>query len=218
MRLLIAFLLAWAALAAAPEPKGPLSRDLGQGLLYVRARSLPADLPLAPTKPAPLVLDLRFATGGEDAATALRDWIGFRATTRTPVFVLVNGATSRDVLDYLEQAPPHAGLLTIGLASSRFVPDIALTTEAATDRAAYEALDHGATVESLVTDQPDKPRHDEAEAVREHAISPESVDDSGAELTDTPDPAAPPPPAPLIDSVLQRAIHLHRALLALKKI
>ncbi len=218
MRLLAIFLMACAALLAEGGPKGSLNRDLGKGLQYVRARALPADLPLAPPKPAPVVLDLRYAAGGDEAATALQEWIGFRATAPTPVFVLVNGSTSAAVLDYLDHAPAHPGVLTIGLASSRFVPDIALAIDPATDRAAYDALDHGANVDTLITDQPDKPRHDEAEVVRQHAIGPDEGDESGADLTDPPDPATPPTPAPLIDAVLQRAIHLHRALLALKKI
>ncbi|MBS0664033.1 MAG: hypothetical protein JSR48_12275 [Verrucomicrobia bacterium] len=218
MRILVAFFLTCAALMAGTGSDGRLSRDLGQGLMYVRVRTLPADLPLAPPKPAPIVLDLRYTQGGDEAAAALQEWIGFRATARTPVFLLVNGSTAPAVLEYLDHAPPHAGLLTIGLASSRFVPDLALAIEPATDRAAYDALDHGATVESLITDQPDKPRHDEAEVVRQHTIAPESVDESEGDGSDTPDTAAPVAPAPLIDTVLQRAIHLHRALLALKRI
>lgn len=216
--LLVALLMAVAPVLAAGSATGRLDRDLGLGLAYTRVRALPADLPPAPAKPAPIVLDLRYATGDESAATALGAWLQFRAAVRTPVFVLVNPATATAILDFLEHNPPRPGLVTLGSPSSRFVPDLPLKVSALTERAAYDALDQGATLENLLTDQPAKPRRDEAVIAQEHAVSPEAVDDAGSDLSDTPEPATPPVPPPLIDATLQRAVQLHRALLALRKI
>ena len=220
MRAGLAFLLL--ALAPLPAPAanpGRLERDLGQGLAYVRLRQLPADLPQTPTRPGAVVLDLRYTPGDSAAATALGAWLQFRCTAHTPVFILVNAATAPALLDYLEATDPLPGLVTLGLASSHFVPDLPLKIAPVTELSAYAALDHGTPVASLLTDLPDKPRHDEAAIALEHTVAPETADDS-AGLTDAPAtaPAMTVTPPPLIDETLQRAVHLHRALLALKKI
>ena len=77
------------------------------------------------------------------------------------------------------------------------------------DRRAYDALEHGASVESLLRDNPEKPRVDEEYLEKEH------ISDSDApEVAE----GKPSPPPPLVDSMLQRAVQLHRGLLALKKI
>jgi len=220
MRFLLAILLLAAAPLFAAKPTSRLERDLGQGLAYVRVRALPADLPLAPAKPGAIVLDLRYAATDPAGVSALDGWIHFRAKARTPVLVLVNSATAAALLDYLEANPAPPGLVTLGPASSRFVPDLALKIAAPTERAAYDALDQGASVESLLADNPGKPRHDEAEVAQQHALAPAASDDDDADLSDgdAPEAATPAPPAPLIDATLQRAVHLHRALLALRKI
>jgi len=211
--------LALPLLAPATEP-ARIERDLGQGLAYVRAHSLPADLPPAPARPGALVLDLRYARSTLDGVTTLGAWLKFRATARTPVFVLVNGGTAPAVLEFLETADPMPGLLTLGAASSKFVPDVTLRVSAVTERAAYDALEHGTPVATLLTDNPGKPRHDEAEIAQEHAAPSAGSDDDETGPDDSGQPAVnpPAPPAPLIDTTLQRAVHLHRALLALRKI
>ncbi len=198
----------------------PLERDLGQGLAYVRIHSLPADLPPAPAKPGALVLDLRYARGSADAVAILGAWLKFRASAHTPVFVLVNAGTAPAVLEFLEDTEPMPGLLTLGTASSKFVPDVTLRISAATERSAYDALEHGTPLETLLTDNPTKPRHDEAAIAQDHAASSADSEDDEAGPDDSRTPAAvlPVAPPPLIDSALQRAVHLHRALLALKKI
>ena len=220
MRSVLAFLLlTLAPLLAATANPGRLERDLGQGLAYVRLRQLPADLPQAPTRPGSVVLDLRYTQGDQAAATALGAWLQFRCTARTPVLVLVNAATAPALLDYLEATDPLPGLVTLGPASSRFVPDLPLKIPPATELAAYAALDHGTPVTTLLTDQPEKARHDEAAIAEEHLVAPGTPDESTG-LSDSPLTAtvAPAPPPPLIDETLQRAVHLHRALLALRKI
>ena len=107
-----------------------------------------------------------------------------------------------------------AGPLTVGVvvlapASGKLSPDIAVRVDADTDRRAYDALEKGASLASLLSDNPDKPRIDEAYLEREHLSD-----------GDAPDVASdkPSPPSPLVDSVLQRAVQLHRGLLALKRI
>jgi hypothetical protein len=216
----IALLLGVTPLVPLAAPPGGIERDLGQGLAYRRLHALPADLPAASAKPGALVLDLRYARGDAAAAAALGAWLQFHAAVRTPVFLLVNAATAPALLDFLEASGPVPGLVTLGPASSRFVPDLPLKIAALTERAAYEALEEGQPVASLLTDHPEKPRHDEAAIAREHAVLPAGDDETDADLSDSSAAAAVPPPVPppLIDGTLQRAVHLHRALLALKKI
>lgn len=205
--------------ANAADP-GRIERDLGDGLTYVRARALPADLPESPTKPTALVLDLRYVHANENAAKALGAWLQFHASLRTPVYVLVNNSTATDILNFLESEAPSVGVITVGTASSRFVPDIPLKISPVTERYAYDALDHGTTLESLLTDEPGKVRHDEASIAQEHSVPPEVADDLSDGLSDAPMPpaAVTPPARPLIDSTLQRAVQLHRTLRALRRI
>ena len=221
MKIIHAALLALALpLLALATESARIERDLGQGLAYARVHSLPADLPAAPARLGALVLDLRYALSSSDGVTTLGAWLKFRASARTPVYVLVNSGTAPAVLEFLETADPMPGLLTLGAASSKFVPDVTLRVSAATERAAYDALEHGTPVATLLTDNPTKPRHDEAEIAQEHAAPSAGSDDdeTGPEESVSASPALPAPPPPLIDTTLQRAVHLHRALLALKKI
>jgi len=209
--LLLALLPALAL--AAP---GPMVRDLGQGLTYCRVHELPADLPPSATKPGPVVLDLRYTRGDDNAASALGAWLKFHASATTPVFVLLNADTASAVLAYFSSHEPTAGLVTLGAASSRFEADLTLKVSATDDRSAYDALEHGASLESLLTDHPGKPRHDEASIAQERAAVPTDEDTVGSDSVESPeattDKATPPP----IDRVLMRAVHLHRTLLALR--
>ncbi|MGA3007900.1 MAG: hypothetical protein ABSE59_08415 [Opitutaceae bacterium] len=204
-------LTARAATAAAPV-------DLGQGLLYCRVHALPADLPAADTAKSALVLDLRYAAADDAGIAAFSAWLGFR-TPAQPVFVLVNSGTGRPLLDTLIARPRPSGVVTLGPALPSFTPDEEVKTVPGTERRAYNAFDHGVAIESLIVEKIDKPRYDEAEMVREHAsdseLPPDDTDD-----TAKPDAAAPKPAPPpqLIDLAIERAVQLHRALLALHKI
>jgi hypothetical protein len=204
-------LLAAATAACAlahPAPAAPQALDLGQGLSYYRVHELPSDLPSTPSgRPGPCVLDLRFAKAGETAALALGAWVRFNVSPHTPIFVLENASTSPALLaSFPGNGPP--GLVVLAPASAGMRPDIAVRVAADVDRRAYDALEKGAPVESLLSDNPAKPRVDEAYLEKEH------IPDSEA-----PDVAAdkPSPPAPLVDALLQRAVQLHRGLLALRK-
>ncbi|MDB6093853.1 MAG: hypothetical protein JWM32_1415 [Verrucomicrobia bacterium] len=213
-------LLAFAPLVTFAESAGRVERDLGLGLAYLRIHALPADLPSAPAKPVATVVDLRYTRSDASAVVALGAWIRFRASVRTPLFVLVNASSAPAILDFFETAAPIPGLVTLGAPSSRFVPDVPLKLANDAERHAYDALEHGASVESLVTDNPTKARHDEASIAQEHALAPLDDDDADGTLSDSAEeaPLKAPAVAPLIDPALQRAIQLHRALLALRKL
>ena len=215
---LLAFFAATFARAASPAAGLPtgLDRDLGQGLVYHRVHHVPADLPTAESaRKQPCVLDLRYVHGDADAATALAGWLRFHASARVPVIVLANADTSAELLAPVDARAPIAGVVVIGIATEGFVPDIALKVSSDTERKAYDALENGASLDALLNDSPAKLRNDEARLAKEHQ-SDAGPDDVIA--PDKPARSAPPPAAPVIDAALQRAVQLHRTLVALKKI
>ena len=227
--------------------------DLGQKLSYVRLHRLPEDaatLPAAWEAPA-LIVDLRYPVGdpppGFAAALAVRPRIA-------PLFVLTGPAPPAALLAALRQRAP--ALIIVGLAVPGLTPDIALAVKAEDDRRAFDALESGTSIESLISEKSTKRRFDEAELAREHGRNPDndaaetpappvssgSAESSGAPpaLPTTPavPPATPAPSAPVstpapaphaapsataaaappLDLVLQRAVEIHRALLALGKL
>jgi hypothetical protein len=204
-------LIAAAALAALPHAAcaAALVRDLGQGLTYYRVHELPADLPSPPSgRPGPCVLDLRFAKSDGISAAALRAWVRFNVSARSPIFVLENGATSPFLRASLAAGGPQ-GLMVLAPVSAGLSPDIAVRVAEDTDQRAYDALEKGEPIQSLLRDNPAKPRVDEAYLEKEH-LSDSEAPDVAAEK-----PSAPPP---LVDAMLQRAVQLHRGLAALKRI
>ena len=205
-------LLLLAALALSQAASGTtLVRDLGQGLAYYRVRELPQDLPSpqpASGRPGACVLDLRFARAGETEAATLRAWVKFNVSAHTPIFVLENSKTAASLLAALPGNGP-SGLIVLAPESDRTAPDIAVRVSPEDDKRAYDALESGASVESLLSDYPDKPRIDEAYLEKEH------ISDSDAPDVPT-DKAL--PPRPQVDAVLQRAVQLHRGLVALKRV
>lgn len=190
-------------------------RDLGKGLAYYRAHRLPEDLPLTPPTPGACVLDLRFAQSDASAPAALAAWLKFHAAVRTPVFVLANTETAPELLAPIV-GKDIAGIVIIGPVTPHFHPDIGLRLSEKDDLRAYEALDRGTTLDSLLADQPDKPRMDEEKLEREHLSDSLMPDDAGGG-TEAKESASASKPH-LTDPVLQRAVHLHRALLALNRI
>lgn len=207
--------------STAPTPAPVLRRELGDGYIYYRVHTVPHDLPTSDSsRRHPSVLDLRYASAGADAAAVLRSWLAFHATVRTPVFVLVNGATAPALLPPLEPRRDQPGLLVIGVATPGFQPDITVAESAAGEREAYDALEHGATVEALTTDNPDKERNDEASLARNFdSPAPDDDDDGGnVDQVQSPDDSSPDNAAPahakppLIDAALQMALHLGQGL------
>jgi hypothetical protein len=198
--------------------------DLGQNLTYVRLRHLPEDattLTAAWMSPA-LVVDLRYPT--VDAAPAIPTGLPARPR-HAPLFVLVGPGTPAEALAALRTSAP--ALITLGLPAPGLTPDIALTVAPAADRRAYDALDAGVAVDSLINVKIKKERFDEAALTREHEEDlAGTLPPPGPPETPTPPPpagapatAAPPaPPPPPVDVVLQRAVQLDRALLALGRL
>ena len=210
-RLILLFSALW-LLSSATE-----LTDLGQGLSYLRIHSV-ANSEVALRKAVPgagaLVLDLRYATAGDDSPAALKTAIAGRSPN-TPLFILVSPATPPGLGPVISASPA----LTLGTAGSLPVPKVVVQTDATTDRRAYDALDAGTELAKLISGKIEKERFDEATLVQEF----KNGNPDAAPLP-PPDPTAPKPadaadkepPAPLVDRVLQRAVHLHRALLVLK--
>jgi hypothetical protein len=200
--------LALTGIAAA----APLTHDLGQGLTYVHVASLPADLPGQKDLRA-CVLDLRYTPGDATAAAALAAWLKFHASARTPVLVLANADTAAALLEILTPGQLPAGTLTIGRVGNGFTPDIAVHTDAALERRAFDALARGTPPASLLQENSGKTRYDEAAIVRQ--LAGDEVPAGNARPPET-DSADEPVPPPLIDRTLQRAVHVHHGLAALK--
>jgi len=227
IRYLLLLGLAVAACDAGTAPAATV--DLGQNLTYLRLRSLPADAPaltaawLAPA----LVVDLRYpAVEGAPAFPA-----GLPARPRTaPLFVLTGPGTPADALAALRAAAP--ALITLGLRAPGVAPDLVLAVDPAADRRAYDALDAGTALDALINVKIAKERFDEAALAREHQqdqagtpapnpppAAPAAPAPAAAPSAPAAAPAAAPaPPPPPVDVVLQRAVQLHRALLALGRL
>jgi hypothetical protein len=197
--------------------------DLGDHLIYVRLHGRPDDvaaLAAAWEKPA-LIVDLRYPAA--EAAQFLPADLPSRPRS-APLFVLVGPGTPSHALTALRERAP--ALITLGLPAPGLAPDIGLTVKPEDDRRAYEALDSGTPVGTLLSEHLSKQRFDEAALLHERAQGP---DRSGPPAADPPPaapkaspapdhPAADVPPAEPKDVVLQRAVQLHRALLALGKL
>ena len=203
---LLPFFYCLAVFAALPAFSAPVPHDLGQGLVYVRVHQLPADLPANPEgRPPPCVLDVRYVEADAPSATTLGAWLKFRAGPRSPVFVLVNGKTAPSLLAILREQDPRSGILLISVSAGPVRPDLPVPTTAEAERRAYDAFETGTPLTALITDYPDKVRIDEASLNHERS-APEVEEENDKPRT-----------APLIDAALQRAVHLHRALVALKR-
>lgn len=204
-------------LLCATAARGIGPTDLGQGLGYLRIHSLADEEPAlrrAVTGAGALVLDLRYATANEDSVAMLRATLAGRADA-APLLVLVGPATPALVGPALGKA---RGVFTLGIVGSKPEPDVIVKSDAAADRRAYDALEAGTALEKLISGKIEKQRFDEATLVKEFKNG-----NSDAEPPPAPDPTASKPaaapektPAP-VDRVLQRAVHLHQGLLALRR-
>jgi hypothetical protein len=220
---MIAFIVGVAALYALIAPSGlaakPLSQELGDNLLYFRADVLPRDLPPPDVKAGPLVLDLRFTAAENDATTALSAWLKLRATATAPVFLLINPGTASNLREMLGKNAPRPGVITIGRKSEDLTPDIEVATSSEEERRAYEALEQKTPIESLLVENADKPRVDEASIMRARDEAAEDFFEANPldDVTAT-EPKPEAKTTPPIDRTLQRAVHVHRALRALKRL
>ena len=211
--------------------------SLGDGLAYLNIRSL-AESEKALRSAVPgagaLVLDLRQVTAKDDSLDALRAAVGSHPAG-APLYILVSPATPPAVAEVIKHSPPTA--ITLGVAGSAPGPRVVVKTDADSDRRAYEALAGGTPVETLISGKIEKERFDEATLVQEFKNgNPDAAPPRTALPGDRPgqtpagqpagtaqDPTAvkpadaPEAPARLVDRVLQRAVHLHHALLALRR-
>ncbi len=199
-----------------------LERQLPQGLAYFRANELPTDLPAVEkalaTHPR-IVLDLRVLAADDENAAALRELLAQTPATPFVRLILLGEETSPAFLQRLERSPD--GVITLAAENEHTKPDIVVATTAEADRLAYDAFGDGASLDRLLNcSAPQKIRYDEATLVRNHnnGLSRSTMveDEPAAPVaSNEPQPLAPPPN---VDRVLLRAIHLHQALIALKKI
>jgi hypothetical protein len=199
-------------LAAAPI-------DLGQGLGYLRVHSLNADekaVAEALGSGRALVLDLRGAIADKLNAKSLRAALDLRES-KEPLFVLVGPLTSPDLAEALAAVPGKH--LTLGVREAVPAPQVAVRQTAVADSRAYEALESGLPLADLISGRIEKDRYDEAALMHDFRNgNPE------AQPPPPPDPTVPPSKdgkktekvPVLIDRVLQRAVHLHRAWVALR--
>jgi hypothetical protein len=186
--------------------------DLGSGLGYLRLHS-PADPVKAAASSGALVLDLRYATADDASAAALKTALAGRPAG-APLFILVSPATPAVLAPVISASPA----LTLGVPGSAPAPKVVVHTDAAQDRRAYDAFEAGTPVDKLISGKIEKERFDESTLVQEFkdgnpdAAPPTPPDPTAPQAAGTPE-----KPAILIDRVLQRAVHLHQALLALKR-
>jgi hypothetical protein len=215
------FALAVAVASSGTASAAAFSRDLGRGLVYYRIETLPTDLPSsAATRKQPCVLDLRYAHGDSAAAAGMQAWLKFYASPRTPVFILVNSQTDRALLQAFGARGSLGSVLVLGPSSPEFTPDISIRTSPEAERRAYDALAAVADPLALLAENADKARNDEASLSRDRST--EAAADAAAS-TSSGAPAgngsaknhSSPPP---FDATLQRAVQLHRTLIALRKV
>jgi hypothetical protein len=187
----------------------PMERAIGSGLVYVRVHTVPGDLPVKPVGRVPAcIVDLRYVAADVNQATDFSAWLHRRVTPRSPVFVLANAETSSALLTALASHQRGTGIAVVGIERGAFRPDVSVKSSPEDERRAYEALEKGAALDTLLTDNPNKARNDEA------SLSKDRLAEASAEAADEPDKKTQPP----VDAALQRAMHLHRALVAMKKI
>ena len=214
--------LAVTAAARAGEPA-----DLGSNLSYLRVHSLaeaaPELQPALAVKHA-CVLDLRYASASDEAIAALRTALASHPAD-SPLFILVSPATPAGVTDVITPSGENK-FITLGVTGSHPSPRIEVKTDAATDRAAYDAFDHGTPLTELISGKIEKDRYDEATLV--HEFKNGNTDPEPPLAPDPTKPKNPVPPGktnelpanatePLRDRVLQRALNLQQALLALHR-
>jgi hypothetical protein len=200
---LLAFSLQLSALSAVL--RAAELTDLGHGLVYLRVHSLDEVIKPLPGGKA-IVLDLRRATTTPQTVASFSDALAARPTG-SRLFVLVSPDTPPDIARALT-----GNLIILGIKDAQPKPHVVVQQSAEDDRRAYAALASGTALAELISGKIEKERYDEASLVQEF---------KNGNL-------AAKPPVPLqdktvesdrrtVDRVLQRAVHLHQALLALKR-
>jgi len=186
--------------------------DLAADLGYLRIHSLAGereDLAAALQKPRALILDLRYPLDERAAGETLRLLLA-QQPAKSRLYVLVSPATPVPVAGAIAANPDR--LITLGLKGSHPEPLVVVSQTASEDRRAAEALAAGTAPADLISGRIDKERYDEAALMQEFKNgNPEPrPPESGPATSDG-------TPEKLTDRVLQRALHLHRALQALRR-
>lgn len=201
LRVLSVVLLACLGLAAR-------AAELAPDLDYLRVYSAVLEretIAAALAKPRALVLDLRYPQDERGADEALRQAFVHRAPG-VRVYVLVSPATPVPLVGVVAADPK---LLTLGVKGARPEPRVGVLQSADDDRRAFDAHTSGTPLADLIAGRIDKERFDEATLVEEFK-------NGYVERQPLPSPDTDAEPR-LTDRVLQRALHLHRALQALKR-
>jgi hypothetical protein len=222
-------LLAWGLMPRATCHAAPSApQELGEGLTYARLQQLPDDAAIlaAVWKAPALIIDLRHPAGA--TGPVIPGDLPSRPRA-APLLVLVGPDTPTDLLAAFRERAP--ALITIGLAASGLTPDLALPLSPEADRRAYDSLTAGVSIESLISENVTRHRFDEAALARDRDAGAEEDETTVGAEEDIARRAVGPPPLPggghpsttaperpLKDLVLQRAVQLHRALLALGKL
>jgi hypothetical protein len=200
--------------------------DLGTGLAYFRLHSLENEAPalsVALAAKSALVLDVRYATASKDVKPSFRELLASYAGP-APLLVLVSPETPPVIAEALATAPTRS-LVTLGVQDSAPAPAVIVEQTARTDRRAYDALEAGVPLAALIDGKIEKERYDEASLMTDfrngntNAEPPAfgGADDTlAAGSSGKKNPPAPEKAPLLTDRVLQRAVHLHRALAALQ--
>jgi len=188
-----------------------LTTELDNGLRYIR---LP-DASVIATFEGTQVVDLRFTDALEESADGLARHLQTAAQSGATLFVLVNSATDPLLRrDLATVQGTTRSLLFIGPATPELAPEIVTASDLEEERRACDAIVAGTSPAELIKEELDKQRFDEAELLRTRANGAGRTTESAAQTaSDTEE-----KPPPLKDLSLQRAVFLHRALIALGRI
>jgi hypothetical protein len=210
-----------AAAQAADATVAAFKADLGNGLGYIRLPDASVIAKFEGTQ----VVDLRFADALEESAEGLARHLQTAARDGATLFVLVNAATDpflrRELAAVQGTARP---LLFIGPTTPELAPEIVTAPDLEEERRACDAIAAGTPPAELIKEALDKRRFDEAELVRARTNGGATNDAQTNGDTDddvSPSSAAPEAdakPASPKDISLQRAVFLHRALIALGRL
>ena len=206
-----------AVLLSATAQAVPISAsNIDEGLNYVRLTDASENATFSGAE----VIDLRFTDALEESANVLAGRIRSAAQSGATLFVLVNNATDPLLRHHLAQIKGSVrSLIFIGPVTPELAPEIVTDPDIETERKACDAIAAGTPPADLIKEELAKKRFDEAALVRSHENggNPHASDDNAPKKTDKTDDSD-DKPAPLKDISLQRAVFLHRALLALGRL
>ncbi len=208
-----------------------LEKDLGQALTYLRVTDATTDakttIDALHDRPA-LVLDLRSLPTADQLASTIQTALAHPPEPRAVRIILINATTAPTLIAAITDTLPN--VITIGPQTPALTPDIAIATSDENDRHAFAALATGTPLEKLINATREKRRYDEAKLVHDHnnGIAPsdpelpadaedDTITEPVKEKTEA-EKGKKTEPVQIIDLVLERAVQLHRALLALKRL